>query len=244
MTTGRTLGMIGALLAAAAAPGQDPKAATGANPGDLVPASFRMFLVTDDRFPLKSPPAAGEKVKPENRDPKDRTGKIHCLVCEHGLSPVVAVFVRADPKTLGPDAGVVKLARRMNGLVKDYRGDKLAGFVGFLREEGPPKAVAVDGATVELDGEYPDDENRDEHARQVADLAKAADAAKIPFGLAPRQSKADDAWGLKPGDAVTVVFYNRLKVVNRWTFPADGPTDAQVKEIADAVAATLGGAKK
>lgn len=239
MTTGRMFGMCGLLLAAAAG-GQEPKASVGANPGDVVPAAYRMFLVTDDRFPPKKSPVT----KPEDRDPKDRTGKIHCLVCEYGLSPVMAVFVRADPKTLGPDSGVVKLARAMNAVVRDNKAEKLAGFVGFLQMKGASRAVAVEGGSVELDAEYPEDPNRDEAARQVGDLAKAADAAEIPFGLAPQAGKSADAWGLKADDAVTVVLYNRLKVVDRRTFPAEGPTDEQIKEIASAADKMAGTVRK
>lgn len=252
MTTGRMFGMCG-LLVATAAGGQEPKGtAGGANPGDVVPAAYRMFLVTDNRFPLKNPPPPGEKVKDEHRHPNDRTDKVHCLVCEYGLSPVLAVFVRADPKTLGPDAGVVKLARATNALISEvrdnkdnrYKEGKLAAFVGFLQMRGPAKAVDVGGVAVELDGEYPDDEARAERALEVGNLARAADAANVPFGLAPVAGKAADAWGLKADDAVTVVLYYRLKVVKRWTFPADGPTDDQIRTVMTAAGEVAGAAKK
>lgn len=246
MTTRRMFGMLGVVLAGGLAAAQDPKAAPAgkARPGDPVPATFRAFLVTDNRFKGKENP----QTKTAERDPKDRTGKIHCLVCENGLSPVAAVFVRADPKALGPDAGVVRLASRMNKLIPDFRGDKLAGFVLFLRVDGPPKAVAVPGAgpdapPIELDAEYPDDERRDEYARDIADLAKAAEAPNVPFGLAPARGKVADAWGIGPDDEVTVVLYNRLKVANRWTFKADGPNAAQIDEIAAAVAEMITGKK-
>ncbi|MBX9580747.1 MAG: hypothetical protein K2X87_10605 [Gemmataceae bacterium] len=243
MTTRRMFGMCGLLLAAAASAAQDPKAAgpSRAKPGEPVPATFRAYLVTDDRFPPKVNPPA----KPDDRDPRDRTGKVHCLVCETGLSPAVAVFVKADPKALGPDSGVVKLAARLNKLIPQYRADRMAAWVHFLRLDGPPKAVPVPGADapVELDAEYPDDERRDEYAREVRDLAKAADAPNVPFGLAPAKGKMVDAWGIGPDDEVTVILFNRLKVANRWTFKADGPTPAQIDEIAAAVAAAVEGKK-
>ena len=244
MTPRRMFGLCGLYLLAGAGLAQEPKSArpSAAQPGQPVPATFRAYLVADDRFPPKSPKVE----KPEDRDPRDRTGKVHCLVCENGLSPAVAVFVRADPKTLGPDAGVVKLASRLNKLIPEYRADRMAGWVHFLRLDGPAKAVAVPGAApgtapVELDAEYPDDERRDEYARDIRDLVKAAEAPNVPFGLAPARGKMVDAWGIGPDDEVTVILYNRLKVAKRWTFKADGPTAAQIDEIAAAVAQLIGG---
>ncbi|HEX4614042.1 MAG TPA: hypothetical protein VH092_38020 [Urbifossiella sp.] len=242
MTPRRTTGLAAGLLLAAAAVAQEPKAEPStAQPGQKVPDTFRAFLVADDRFPPKvSPPT-----KAEDRDPRDRTRKMHDLVGENGLSPVVAVFVRADPKELG-DSGVVKLAKAVDKIVPKYRADRLAGFVQFLRIEGAAKSVTLtnpDGTTkvVELDAEFPDDEKRDLHAADVFQLAKSAAAPNVPVGLAPVTSRSATAWGLKAEDAVTVVIYNRLRVEGRWVFPAAGPTDGQVAEIIKATEAMIDG---
>src|SRR6478736_3128177 len=151
MTSRRTAGLAAGLVLAAAAAAQEPKVEPKADPkdkstaqkGEWVPATFRAFLVADGRFPPKvSPP-----VKAEDRDPRDRTRKMHDLVGENGLSPVVAVFVRSDPTDL-PGSGVVKLAQALDKKIPDYRGDKLSGFVQFLWLDAPEKAVAL----VEADG--------------------------------------------------------------------------------------------
>ena len=239
MTPRRTAGLAaGFLLAAAAAaqepkvePKTDPKAASTAQKGEWLPTTFRAFLVADGRFPPKvSPP-----VKAEDRDPRDRTRKMHDLVGENGLSPVVAVFVRSDPTDLA-NSGVVKLAQALDKKIPEYRGDKLSGFVHFLWLDAPEKAVALveaDGTTrnVPLDGEFPDDEKRDEHADAVLKLANEAKAPNVPFGLAPGKGRIIDAWGLKADDRVTVVIYNRMRVRDRWVFPAAGPNDEQVATI-------------
>jgi len=248
MTTRRTFGLFAALLAAAAGVAQEPKAAppSTAKPGEVVPATFRAYVAADDRFPPKVNPP----LKPDDRDPRDRTAKVHCLVCENGLSPVVAVFVRGHPKDVAPDGGVAKLAKALDAKIPDYRADRLAGFVAFLNVEGPAKTVTVtnaEGATtavVELDAEYPDDEKRDEYATAIRDLAAATKTPNVPFALAPAASKAAAAWGLGADDQVTVVIYNRLRVVNRWKFDAAGPTDDQVKEIVAAAEEMITGVKK
>src|SRR5439155_4784979 len=174
-------------------------------------ATFRAYLVTDDRYPPKvSPP-----IKLEDRDPRDRTGKIHCLVCENGPNPVMAVFVRAaEPK-------ITELTQKLNGLIPTYRGDKLAAFAMFLR----------------LDGEYPEDEERDVKAKDVRDLAAATKTSNVPFGLAPPKSATIDAWGIGEKDEYTIVFYRNMPQITRWPAGADGPTADQVKEIAQTVEA-------
>ena len=82
-------------------------AAQDAKPGASVPSAFRSFVVTDDRFPPKTTPIKA----PEDRDPRDRTDKMHCLVCEYGLNPTVLVFSRATPAEDGPAA---KLAQQLD----------------------------------------------------------------------------------------------------------------------------------
>ena len=241
----RIAGMLGLVVAAAAVAAQPPKAPPStAKPGEVVPSNFRAYIVTDDRFPpLVNPP-----VKPEDRDARDRTNKMHCLILDNGLSPVVAIFVRPDAKMLA-DSGVVKLAQAVERIIPNYSADRLGGFIQFLKIEGMPKSVtltAADGtqSVVELDAEYPDDENRDTYATEIRDLAKAANTPKIVYALAPVKSKSVDAWGIGENDQVTVIIYNRLRIANRWTFDASGPNDAQIAEIIAATEEMITGAKK
>jgi hypothetical protein len=148
----RMFGMFGVLAAAAAVvAAQDDKAPSGTKPGDVIPSPFRAYLVVDDRFPPKVTPP----VKTEDRDPRDRTNKMHCLVCENGLNPMIAVFVRSDLKTAGATAGVERLAQAMDRLIPAFRGDKLSGFIMFLRLEGVAKDFENAAITTSL--KNPDD---------------------------------------------------------------------------------------
>ncbi len=214
-------------------------------PPDAIPGSFRMFLVKDGRFePLKD--IEGKLLKgPTGKDipnPKNREGKIHCLVCENGLAPMVVSFVKADAATVGPDSGVGKLAKGLNALVPKYRADKLSGFVAFLNLESGPKVVTVktkraDGSEVEekveQDMEYPDDEIRDKYTAAILGAAEGLNVPYVPFGVAPIKSKANSAWGIKDTDEVTVVVYYRMRRVGAaFTFEkASDLTDEKVAEI-------------
>jgi hypothetical protein len=222
------IGLVATLAAAAAA--QDGKKDGPKPKKAVVPDSYRAYLVTDARFlPRVNTPLdrktwtvdASVKLKGDDRDARDRTSKMHCLVCENGPAPVVAIFTRQDPKGADPNAGAVKLAQDLDKLIPKYRGDKLAGFLMFLR----------------LEGEYPaepNDDTRDLLAQQVRDVAVAANTTFVPFGLAPKQSETNAQWGIGDADQVVVVLYYRMRVEKRWTFDAAGPTPEQIKEVLDA----------
>lgn len=187
---------------------------------------------------------------------RNHADSMHDPICEYGLNPYVAIFVRGDAKQLTATSGVSKLAAALNGLVTDpnpnavdFRGSKFATAVIFLRVDGMQKSIVVTNpdksqSTVELDAEYPDDEKRDVYADDIRNLAKEIKAPNVIYGLAPSNSKAATAWGIGANDEVTVVFVNRIRVIDRWTFKlADGPTDAEIKTILSTVESTVLGKK-
>jgi hypothetical protein len=213
--------------------------------------------VTDGRFlPTKTPD--GKEVP----DPRNRPGKIHCLVCENGLAPVLAIFVRSDPKELSPDKGLGELLFQVNKMISipKYRANKLASFVMFLRLEGGIKPVTVkttkDGTEVEekkdQDFEYPDDENRKVNVDAVKAFASAMNVPNIPFGLAAVRSSALKAWGVGednkaekkddvPLDDVTVILYYRMRFAHEpWRFKkASEISTDKVNEITKAIETLL-----
>lgn len=219
---------VAVLLACAglAATAQEPK--TTPKAGELIPSTFRSFLVTDGRYPPM--------------DPRNRAGKVHCLVCENGLAPVVAIFVRSDPDSLAPDSGVANLIKKTNSLIPKYRADKLGAFVDFLRLEGGTKDVTVktkqdDGSAIESkvqeDKEYPDEplENREKAVESIRKFAEALNVPNIPFGLAADKSKAATQWGIDENKAVTVVVYYRMRQVGKYSF--DNPADVSEAKTAE-----------
>lgn len=234
----------GALAAAAAA-------ARGAAAANVVPGPFRAQLVVDNRFPPpKGRPTKGAALKDEDRDPKDRTGKMHCLVSENGLSPVVAVFVRSDLKGLDAGSGLGKLIKGADALIPRHRADKMAGFAMFLKLDGGPKLVTVkkpDGSEdkVEAPKEYPDTElvKREALVKEVADFAAAVGAQNVPFGLAPTTSPSVAAFGIGESTPVTVILYNRMRMVQRWELKTDELTDEKVREILNAAEQMVTGRK-
>jgi hypothetical protein len=218
------------------------RAATVAN---VVPAPFRAQLVVDNRFkqPIKNPDGT------ESPDPRNRTNTMHCLVCEYGLSPTVAIFVRSDLKGADAASGLGKLIKGTDALIPKYRGDKLSAFVMYLKLDGGPKLVTVkapDGSDekVEAAKEYPDDEKRDVYAKELRDFATALAADNVPFGLAPTTAPSVTAFNINEGTPITVVIYNRLRMARRWELKWDELTDEKIGEILAATEEMIGGKKK
>ena len=247
MTIRYVCGLFGVLTAVSVATAQDepppsellPKIVSaaaavgrGAKASNVVPSTFRAQLVVDNRF--------------KEGDARNRAGKMHCLVCEYGLSPVVAVFVRADLK--GDTAGLVNLLKGVDTLTPKYRADKLAAFAMFLKLDGGTKVVTVkraDGteAKVVTDLEYPDDEDRATKAEEVKALAGKVGTINVPFGLAPTKSAAITAFAISDVP-VTVVIYNRMRIVQRWELKLNELTPAKIEEILAATAEMASGNKK
>jgi hypothetical protein len=267
MAIRRAVAAFGVLVGAAlASPAQEPVPATtptdnafaaafalarGAGVANVVPGSFRAQLVVDNRFPPKVRPPKGTPLKDEDRDPKDRTGKIHCLVCENGLSPVIAIFVRSDIKGLDATSGLGKLIKGADALIPKYRSDKLAAFAMFLKVDGGFKDVTVkkpDGSEdkVTAPKEYPDAEleKRETYVKEITDFSGALTADNVPMGLAPTSSPSVTAFGIGDMTPITVIVYNRMRMVQRWELKTDELTDAKIAEILDVAETAVTGIKK
>ncbi len=213
LTPAARLGLLAALLLAASAAAQDPAPSASSAPGP-----FRCFVVSDQRYAPKANPPK----RPEDRDPRDRTGKMHSFVLEQSLNPVVLVLSREAPT---PDSVAARLTKLLNAdlSAKANRGTSLSAFTVFCT----------------LENEFPADEQRtadgaflrDDALRQVQELATQLAAPKVPIGLAARTSPQTAAWGLGAEDDVVVTVYNRLAVVKRAKFKANEATDAQLGEI-------------
>lgn len=203
----RPLGLL-AVAVGSLAMAQEPKPAAGA-----IPSSFRAFVAADDRF--------------EKGSPRNRADKMHCLIVDNALNPTVAVFSRLPPMiptnnqpTANPE--ISKLAVKLNELVtdKELKAVRLGAFVVFLT----------------LGKEYPEDDKRDEAAKQAKDLSSQLKTLGVPFALAPGKSEAVTEWGIGDKDTLTVVFYREMKTIQKWTFTTEKPLgDDDVKAIAAAV---------
>ncbi len=201
----RATGLI--LLFSTLASAQEGAAVKPLKAGDPIPQTFRAFLAADQRF--------------EKDSPKNRPKKLHDLVTDNGLNPVLVAFVRTAPAA---DTPAAKLARAMSGLVTTFKPERLGAFMLFIT----------------LDKEYQLEENRDPKAEAAANLSAQLQSGNVPFGLAAKESDATKAWGLSANEEIVVIYYNRMIVQKVWTFAADKlPTDDDIKAIQSCVETQL-----
>jgi hypothetical protein len=191
--------------------------------GDAMPGPFRMFVAYDGRFSTGPAPqgdaAVPMKSAADDRKlhPNDRTDRMHCYICEAELNPTIAIFARTPAAA---DAPAVTVAKAISPLVSDYKANRLGSFVAFLT----------------LGKEYQLEDGRDEKANTVRETAKQANAPNVPFGLAAGKSGQTDLHGLQEGHDLTIILFDRMKVVQIWTFAADQPPDdAKIKELTAAI---------
>ena len=193
-------------------PGEEPKPAV--KDANTIPSTFRSFIVLDKRTDAK--------------DPLNRTNKIHCLVCENNLNPVVAVFSRSQPsKDAGADDPLTKLTVGLAKLlaVDKYKAQNFASFAIFAT----------------LDKEFQSDDKRDLYAAAIRTWGEAVGVGGVVLGLTGQSSEAAKNWNLEKDNDITVVLYHRMKMVQKpWTFAEGKMTDADVKAILAAAEAELG----
>jgi hypothetical protein len=160
-----------AILLVAAAPQEKPAAQKGSlKPGDELPDPFQ----------------------PYNLNGKFK-GRFHCLICQHGLNPVAAVFVRGTDNL----EGVGSLLQALEAAVKNKKNEKarLAAFAIFVDEQLPD----VVG----------NDDKREELAKKLDDLAGKLDRVTVAL-----EGKVNlEKYHLDPDADATLLLYNNLKVV-------------------------------
>ena len=191
-------GLMAALACVVVAQAPKPLAAPADQP---VPSGFRSYVIVDNRYaPLVTP-----VTRPEDRDPRDRTSKMHDFVVEHGLNPVVAIYTRSP--TTQQDSQVAKLVKQLDPIIAKNRASNLAAFAVFatLAKEFPFDETRNAGGYV-----------RDEQAQDLIKLATGLGVTKVPFSLTARTSEKLNEWGLGDNDTTVVVLYSRLQVVGKW----------------------------
>lgn len=145
----------------------------------------------------------------------------HCLVCEHGLHPVVTVFAR---DMAGADSPVVKLLQALEASVEKNKASNLAAFAVVLSDE----AQNID--------------SRRALAKKLQDLADAAKLKNVVLAL--DSAAGPKGYDLSKEAGVTVVLYHKHKIVGVHSFPRDGLNDAGIKTILDDVEKMMPAGKK
>lgn len=138
-------------------------------------------------------------------------GRPHCLVCEHGLKPVVAVFAREHAEK---DKPLSILLKQLDELVSKQPGGLLRAFAVFLVED------------------YGDLDKRRAQAARLQNVIKALDLKSL--GVALETSEGPPDYAINKEADVTVLLYYKHKVVANFAFRKDAMTDKDVETILEA----------
>lgn len=184
----------------------DSKLQSGIQVGEVLPGPFDSFNIN------------GTKGK----------GRQHCLVCQHGLNPVVMVFAREPAE--GKDAPLTSLLAKLDEAVSRHGEDHYLGsFVVFLSPDAQNSATN----TAEKDTKKIADEAiaRDALIKRLEDRAEKVKNVVI----ACYPAEGPKGYNVNPKTEVTVLFYIKHKVLANFTFAEGKLTEADVDRIVKTV---------
>lgn len=165
---------------------------------------------------IKSGPQVGDLL-PGPFHPYNATGAFadrpHCLVCEYGLQPVVALFTREFP---APDSPLARLLQALDAAVEKHRAQGLRAFVVVLTNE----ARNIDA--------------RKAAAQRLKDLAATLMLQHVVLSL--EAAAGPDGYNLAPDAALTALAYFKHKVEANFAFRKDGLREEDITAILTAAA--------
>jgi hypothetical protein len=207
--------LAGILLAA-----DDLKA--GLQSGDEIPGPFQVLNVTGA---------------------KDRAGRFTCPVCEHGQGPVVLVFAREIPEA-GKPLGA--LLQKIEEIVESHPDARMGAYGVFLDDAGYREALEtkVDESAKTADLALTKAINgKEERESKLKALATEAKLQNVVLTLAATDPAKD--FKISKEADVTVLFYNKRKIVGSYAFAKDQLSPEEADKIGKQIEAGLGaGAKK
>lgn len=210
----RVLGALLVLLAAGLTRAGDPdkKLVSGPGVGASLPGPFDSMVINGEY-----------------------KGRQHCLVCENRLFPVVMVFVREpmSPKVFENDGPAAYLLQKLNDAMDRHRDWYLKGTGIFL---SPHAQSSVTREKKDLDAKELVDEAEKRNAllerltKRVGELNLEADKDKRKdfVVLAAYPAQGPKGYKIDSEAEVTIVFFNRLKVLANEAYPEGKMTKEDV----------------
>jgi hypothetical protein len=181
--------VVAALVLAAGAGGAADKLESGPQPGKEIPGPFHPYNVTGPR-----------------------AGKPHCLVCDYGLDPGVAIFARTVPTK--PDAPLADLIKKLDDLIAKRPDVRLGAFVVFLNDAKETEREAL--------------------IKSLEKLSAALKLQHVVLSIGP--AAGPEGYDIDKDAEVTVLVYQKLEVKANFAFPRGTPLTAK---DADTIAAEV-----
>lgn len=170
--------------------------------GSSIPGSFQTWMVTGSH-----------------------AGRYHSPVAEHGLGPVVLIFVR---EMEGPDKPLADLLKKLDEISIKHPDVRLRACAIFLNDAGLRDALAKTGE--EYARKYAETTVvKDDLETKLKGLAKAKELNRVD--LAMDQSAGPRNYPLDEKAQITVLLYNQHTVLDYKAFAKDKLNEVDVKNI-------------
>lgn len=163
-------------------------------------------------------------------------GRPHCLVCKFGLSPAVLIFAREPVE--GKDEAFNELLKKLDETAAEFDFRNFAVGVVIL---SPDARDSTNNAQEEKSAELIKEAVKRE--KLLERLEKRAEPLKNVI-VAYHLPEGPKKYNLNPKAAVTILFYERLKITDNWAFAPAALQDKDVKAIMKRVSEALPSKKK
>lgn len=191
---------------------------------------------------IKSGPQAGAVLPGPfdafNVNGKRAKGRFHCLVCEFGLNPVVMVFAREPGE--GKEGSLHALLKKLDEAVEKHQSRFLSSFAVFLSPDA--RSSATDPKEDDPGKLVAEAEARDALLNRLDELVKKQDFKHLVVTCFPREGPK--GYHINDKAEVTVVFYNKHKVIANFSFAAGTFKEENIDPILQKVEATLAEGQK
>lgn len=223
-----------AILATFAPLPADDEFKSGPQPGSLLPGPFECVVFNDKQT----------KALKDDKDSLDQKKKelakkrLHCLVCDFGLNPVVMVLAREVGE--GKEGPLHQLLKKLDEAGEKHQERYLSNFVVFLSPDARSSAT---------DPKLDDPAKLVEEAMARDALFARLDALvqKMDFKhlvVSCYLAEGPKGYNLNDKAEVTVVFYLKHKVVANFAFAEGKFKEENIEPILQKVEATLAAGKK
>ena len=227
------------------------------------------FLLAQDEGKLKSGPKIGasmpasfECVIVTKHDQKDddknkkKENRRYCLVCKFGLHP--SVLILAKEPAAGKDQAFTDLVKQLDEMVGEFAERSFSAGVVVISPDARdstnnPQAASVKDLTQDVDKDSEEAVKRiREQAKKLNDeevaragllkrLIKRSEGLKrVVVGFVPEVPKS---YEINPNAELTVIFYERVKVIETYAYGPGELNAGNVKTMVDRVRRTLSGKK-
>lgn len=150
-------------------------------------------------------------------------GRPHCLVCKFALSPSVLIFATEPGE--GKDEAITDFLKKLDEVATEFEDRNFSAGIIFLTNDGRD-------STNNAQEEKSEELIKEALAREklTERLTKRAEGLKhvIVAYCVPEQPKR---FNINPKAEYTIVFYDRMKVIENWTYAPEKLEAADVGKM-------------